>query len=249
MFGQKRKDKLSNQEIEEALARLRQGYDDYIIKYMMPPGVKAAFEDRYIAALRSRLDLTRFIRDEMIYLKKLHHEQQEAKKLAQKAEKTIQPLGFADRVMKKMEKKIENYPALEFHNEASMEIKKLYGALLKLDKAHWAALASFIKRGHSSSVSHTMENRLLRMTSPAGRDVPPDLDRYFFLLNKKDVHSSELLQEVQECIKRASFFLHELRQILEEYKDRGLLDEEVKTAYNFIEQMIDDFRLKDLKRL
>ncbi len=250
VFKQKRKDKLTAKEIEAAVARLRQGHDDYIIKYMQPMTEKTAFEDRYIVALHSRLDLTRFIRDEMVYLEGLNREQQEAQEEAKRASQVAEGgRSFADRVLEEMERKIETYPELDFHEEAPMEIRKLYGALAELDQTHWSVLASFIRKVYSTTVSYSMENRLLRMTAPAGRDVPPELDRYFFLLNKRDARSSELFQEAQECIKRASFFLHELRHILEEYKERKMMDAKVEAAYTYIENVINDFRLKDLKRL
>lgn len=250
MFGKKQKrDKLTARELETALARLRQGYDDYIIHYMMPITEKTAFEDRYIAALHSRLDLTRFIRDEMDYLRELNRKGQETAEQAKKVCETASAgRSFADRVMDEMEKKIESYPEFDFHEDASSEIKRLYGALAELDRNHWSVLSSFIKKVHSSSVSNSLENRLLRMTASAGRAVPPELDRYLFLLDRQTHHNTELFREAQECIKRASFFLHELRHILEEYRERKMMDKGVAAAYDYVENIIDDFRLKDLKR-
>ncbi len=249
MFKKRQKDKLTAKEVDAALEKLRQGYDDYIIKFMLPMAEKRAFEDRYVAALHSRLDLTRFIKDEMLHLERLNREQQEAPIEAARASAAApRKTGFAERVMEEMEQKIESYPEMDFHEDASPEIKKLYGALLELDQKYWSLLSSFIRKVYSSSVSYNLENRLLRMTAPAGREVPPELDRYYFLLNKEKSYAPELFREAQECIKRGAFFLHELRRILEEYKERQMMDENVEAAYNYIDAVISDFRLKDLRR-
>ena len=46
MFSRKKSDKLSSKEIETALAKIRKGYDDYIISYMTAIDEKSCFEDR-----------------------------------------------------------------------------------------------------------------------------------------------------------------------------------------------------------
>ncbi|MDC7235482.1 MAG: hypothetical protein PQJ58_19795 [Spirochaetales bacterium] len=251
MFKRKKNDKLSDKEIQAALERIRKTYDDYIISYMTPIDEKTGFEDRYITALHARVDLTRFINEEIQHLQNLIRDKEDEKERRKQAPpKKNQAIkkGFADKIMEELEQKIAHYPELDFHEEASVEVKKLYGALIELDKQHWAILSSFIRKVHSSTVSYNLENRLLRMTTVGGDHVPPELERYLFLLKQKGKYSTELFREAQECIKRASFFLHELRHILIECQDRGLMDESVEIAYNFVENIISDFRLKDLKR-
>lgn len=250
MFKRKKSDKLTPKEVEAALSRIRNTYDDYIITYMTPIDEKSAFEDRYIDALHARVDLTRFINDEIKHLQTLISAGEEDKaRKARRVRKSSKPKkSFADKVLEELEKQIETYPEIEIHDDASPEVKKLYGALKELDNTYWANLAGFIRNVHSSTISYNLENRLLRMTTVGGDAVPPELDRYLFLLNQKGKYSSELFRESQECIKRASFFLHDLRRILLECQDRGLMDEKVEIAYNYVENIIRDFRLKDLKR-
>ena len=248
MFKRNKSDRLTPKEVETALTRIRKTYDDYIISYMTPIDEKSAFEDRYIDALHARVDLTRFIKDEIEYLQQLIKEGED-KKIRNIKPATAQPAkGFADRIIEELEKKIESYPEIYLHDDASVEVKKLYGALKVLDYEHWSTVSTFIRKVHSSTVSYNLENRLYRMTTVGGESVPPDLDRYLFLLNQNGQYSTELFRESQECIKRASFFLHELHHILLECQDRGLMDESVEIAYNYVENIISDFRLKDLKR-
>ncbi|MDA3957747.1 hypothetical protein [Oceanispirochaeta sp.] len=250
MFKRKKRDKLTAKEVETALVRIRKTYDDYIISYMTPIDEKSSFEDRYIEALHARVDLTRFIKDEIVYLQQLIQESEENKvRHENKASPATKPLkGFADRIIEELERQIESYPMIVLHDDASDEVKKLYGALNVLDNEYWSTVSSFIRKVHSSTVSYNLENRLFRMTTIGGDDVPPELDRYLFLLKQGGKYSTELFRESQECIKRASFFLHELHLILLECQDRGLMDESVEIAYNYVEDIIRDFRLKDLKR-
>ena len=251
MLGRKKNDKLTAKEVEKALERIRRAYDDYIISYMAPIDEKSAFEDRYITALHARVDLTRFIKDEIEHLEGLKQtgeiqKAQQARKPAATAEK---PKGFADRIMEELEKKIAHYPEINFHEDASPEVRKLYGALRELDGLYWAILSKFIRKVHSSTVSYNLEDRLLRMTTIGEDNVPPELERYLFLLKQKGRYTSELFRESQECIKRAAFFLHDLRIILQECRERGLTDDkEVDDAICYVENIIADFRLKDLKR-
>jgi len=251
MFKRKKSDKLTPKEVDAALVRIRKTYDDYIITYMTPIDEKTAFEDRYIDALHARVDLTRFISDEVAYLQTLIQKGED--KRARQPEPVRQTPGlkksFADKIMEELERKIASYPEIFLHDDASVEVKKLYGALRELDLKYWNTMAEFIRKVHSSTVSYNLENRLIRMTTVSGDSVPPELDRYLFLLKQKGRYSSELFRESQECIKRASFFLHELRHILLECQDRGLMDEKVEIGYNYVENIISDFRLKDLKRV
>lgn len=251
MLGRKRNDRLSPKEIEKALERIRRAYDDYIISYMAPIDEKSAFEDRYITALHARVDLTRFIKEEIGHLEGLKQkgEIEKAQRLRNPTTAKAKPRSFADRVMEELEKKIAHYPEIHFHDDASPEVMKLYGAMRELDSLHWAVLAGFIRKVHSSTVSYNLENRLLRMTTIGEDNVPPELERYLFLLKQKGRYASELFRESQECIKRAAFFLHDLRIILVECRERGLTDDkDVDEAICYVENLIADFRLKDLKR-
>ena len=251
MLGRKNNNRLTEKEVRTALERIRKSYDDYIITYMASIDEKSAFEDRYITALHARVDLTRFIREEIEYLEGLKQtgEINKARQARSADPKEKKTKGFADRIMEELERKIAHYPEIDFHDDASPEVKKLYGALRELDARHWGTLAAFIRKVHSSTVSYNLENRLLRMTTVGEDNVPPELERYLFLLKQKGRYSSELFRESQECIKRAAFFLHDLRIILQECRERGLTDDkDVYEAISYVEKIINDFRLKDLKR-
>ncbi len=250
MFRPKKKDKLSPKEIEAALARIRQKYDDHIISYMTDTAEKSAFEDRYIMALHARVDLTRFVQEEILHLKELEQKsREEADRIASLPPRRKAPVkSFADKVLEELERRIEPYPSLDFNTDASLEVRKLYGALGVLYKEHWHALSDYLRKFHSSELSYNLENRLLRMTVMGHDNVPPELERYQFLLSHRGKYATELFREAQESIKRASFFLHDLRILMMETRERGIIDEKVENAYKYVENIIQDFRLKDLKK-
>ena len=250
MFRSRKNDKLSPKEIESALARIRQKYDDHIITYMTDTQEKSAFEDRYIMALHARVDLTRFVQEEILHLTELEKQAEEESQKASRVRKAVpvKDKSFADKILEELEQQIEHYPALIFNDAASMEICKLYGAVGVLYREHWQALSDFLRRYHSSELSYNLESRLLRMAVMGADNVPTELERYQFLLSQRGKYTSELFREAQESIKRVSFFLHDLLILLTDYRERGVIDEKVEMAYEFVDNIIKDFRLKDLKR-
>ena len=250
MFRPKKNDRLSQKEIQTALVRIRQKYDDHIISYMTDMAEKSAFEDRYIMALHARVDLTRFVQEEILHLQELEQKAREHADRAPKpkSKKPGKPKNFADKVLEELELRIAHYPSLDFNHDASVEVRKLYGALGVLYKEYWYALSEFLRKYHSSELSYNLENRLLRMTVMGADNVPPELERYQFLLSQRGKYASELFREAQESIKRASFFLHDLRILMQETRERGILDEKVENAFEYVENIIHDFRLKDLKK-
>ena len=250
MFRSKKSDKLSPKEIEAALARIRQKYDDHIISYMTDTSEKSAFEDRYVMALHARVDLTRFVQEEILHLRQWEKKIQEdaLKTPVGKGQPKKKQKSFADKIMDELQERIAPYPDLKFDDDASLEVRKLYGALGVLYKDHWNELSGFLRKFHSSELSYNLENRLLRMTVMGADDVPPELERYKFLLTQRGKYTTELFREAQESIKRASFFLHDLRILLQECRERGILNENVENAYKYVDNIIQDFRLKDLKK-
>ena len=51
--------KLSHIEIEAAINGIRKKYNDLIVEYMRPKVIRDSFEDRYISALRARVEMKR----------------------------------------------------------------------------------------------------------------------------------------------------------------------------------------------
>jgi hypothetical protein len=250
MFRSKKNDKLSQKEIEAALARIRQKYDDHIITYMTDMAEKTAFEERYAMALNARVDLTRFIQEEIIHVQELEKKASVAVDRAERRKKAprVSKKSFADKIMEELEQRIDPYPSLDFNEHASLEVRKLYGALGVLQDKYWHSLGDFLRKAHSFELSYNLENRLFRMTASRPDEIPAELERYQFLLSQKGRYATELFREAQESIKRASFFLHDLRILLLESIERGIVDENVEKAYKYVENIIQDFRLKDLKK-
>jgi len=250
MFRSKKNDKLSQKEIQAALVRIRQKYDDHIITYMTDIAEKSAFEERYVMALNARVDLTRFVQEEILHLQELERKAAVAVDRAERLKKMPKTgkKSFADKIMEELEERIQSYPSLDFNEHASLEVQKLYGALGVLHEKYWNSLGDFLRATHSFELSYNLENRLLRMTAAGTDGIPPELERYQFLLSQKGKYASELFREAQESIKRASFFLHDLRILLQESMERGMIDENVEKAYKYVENIIQDFRLKDLKK-
>ncbi len=66
-----KKKKLSHIEVEAAVNGIRKKYNDLIVEYMKPKIIKDSFEDRYIGALRARVDMGNFIYTEILVVSNL----------------------------------------------------------------------------------------------------------------------------------------------------------------------------------
>ena len=79
-----KKKKLGPIEVEAAVNGIRKKYNDLIVEYMKPKIIKDSFEDRYISALRARVDMGNFIFTEIQVVSKLIKDEKEKQQKNQK---------------------------------------------------------------------------------------------------------------------------------------------------------------------
>ena len=110
-----KKKKLSHIEVEAAVNGIRKKYNDLIVEYMKPKVIKNSFEDRYIGALRARVDMGNFIYTEIMVVGNLiKKEKEKLQQLEIKKEKRLKVvksdknISIADRVFDANRDKIRN---------------------------------------------------------------------------------------------------------------------------------------------
>ena len=106
---------LTAQEIQNAVEKIRKGYDDYIIRYIKPPRLRQGFENRYWEALQSRVDISAFLKAEIEVLQELMAKEEERKsvedaKKIQKENIVPEKKNFADRIIEELKGRIIEYP-------------------------------------------------------------------------------------------------------------------------------------------
>lgn len=257
MFG--KKDRLSQQEIDRVTERIRDKYDHLITVYMAPVYLKYEFDERYSQALRHRVGMELFLKGEMEMIEDLLRREEEARdqeELARvRAGVPKSPRkSIAEKVLDEMEQRIADYPGRNIHPDASLEITKLYGALQRFEKDFWGAVESFLlkifpseRNGLLAQLDQSLWNMTYSRSKSDLRDIPIALERYVMMLDSNDYHY-DLMGESQNCIKQGAFWLHGVRDSIRKAEELGFTDDRIKLAEGELTRIIEDFRLKEIRR-
>jgi hypothetical protein len=165
--------------------------------------------------------------------------------------------GFADQIIEENRRRIERYPDRALHPDASEEIRRLFGALHALEQEYWPVLSGLLRNTSYSLNTKTMiglESQLHTLGGDGRDGVAARLERYLARLARFPRDYLMIEKEEKDYIIESAFFLHELEDILStaKMKHGPVMNEDEKKQLDgiidYINQMIADFRLKDLKR-
>jgi len=248
--------KLTPGEISGAVEKIRKKYDTYVSKYFKPRTLREAFEERYIRALRSGVDISSFLMAEISAIEELIN--REEKRVAMepvKAEPEKQQ-SIADRVLEENRKRIIKYPDIPFHKDASEETRRLLGALTNLLRERWQQIGDALQDtmySMNSSEMLTLDSQLHYLASSDKDEVPQFLIRLVAQLRKFPRNYALIDRDEKEYILEAAFFLNDLFTVLERVK-RVYTDlaAEVKKVIEdsmlHVWEIISDFRVREFKR-
>jgi hypothetical protein len=248
--------KLTPGEIKIVVDKIRRKYDEYIGKYFKPKFLREAFEDRYLKALKSKVDISSFLLAEISAVEELIRREEERVAAAAPAAREEPKKDTADKVIEANKKLIAKYPDLPLHKDSNPELRKLTGALNLLEQRHWPALSGALRNtaySMNSAEMLTLESRLRYICSEEDEEAPPFLIRYVSQLNKFPRNYPLLERQEKEYILEAAFFLNDLLMVLERIKkvyhdlsdeDSGILDGVIA----YVGGVISDFRLKEFKK-
>jgi hypothetical protein len=248
--------KLTPGEITASVEKIRKRYDEYVAKYFKPRGLRGAFEDRYIRALRGGVDVSSFLLAEISAIEELIG--REEKRIA---DIPVKPLaepgpGFADRVLEENQKRISKYPEVPFHSDASEEVRRLLGALAGMHLDRWQQLGHVLQDTMypmSSPEMLRLDTQLRALAASDHDSVPQLLLDLVNQLRKFPRNFAAVEREEREFVLAAAFFLNDLFTAMDRVKrvytemgdeDRRFLDETLAHIWG----IINDFRLKDLRR-
>ncbi len=248
--------KLTPGEITSSVEKIRRKYDEYINKFFKPKTLREAFEERYIKALRAKLDVSSFLLAEISAIQELIAREEKRVMLGPVRPAAGKDASFADKVLEENRARIEKYPDSRFHGDAGEEVRRLVGALSDLAGGRWQEIASALQDtmyAMSSSEMLTLDSQLRYLSSPVREEVPQFLARLVTQLHKFPRNYAAIDREEKEYVLEAAFFLHDLLLVLERVKrvytdmpaeKRTIVEESMAHVWG----IISDFRLKDLKR-
>lgn len=244
--------RLTSQEIDRALHKIRAEYDHYVVHFLKTPEAKNRFEDRYTQALRNRTDLTTFLGAEMQAVKTLVEQA--------KAEAALPPppppaprtrkLSYADQVIERLRARIQGYPNLGLpdHPEKSPDVDKLYGTLRWFRKEIWDVLYPVFLGKCPSPALFSADTDLGALTLQ-GTNWPKEVDNYWALLNGK-AELSQVARAQNRCLLQGAQLLVRIQRLLAaavvEPSLTPLERDHVKRAQAFCTRVLSDFRLKEL---
>jgi len=235
-------------------------YNHLIVRHGKSPTLKSAFEDRYYTALRSRVDMATFFKAEWEVVRAYNEmedyrkDQRAQKRHSAKKTKPQSDKSYADRVLEQLKERIVKYPRLPIHEEASEDMERLYGAISLFDKRYWSDLDQVFREyypiRHSRPTSQ-VETMLVNLAAPSSGRLPRVLGRYVNMLSSEEMGLSIITKEHKRCILEGAFFFHEVRKFIINFQNDQKLSEidsqKVKKVLTFVEQVLEDFRLRDLK--
>lgn len=250
-------EKLSRAEIQLALDRIVKKYDEYINRFLKSPKLKGAFEERYFDAVRKGLDMASFLAAEVTVVEELlKNEAEHRQAKAVPAEAGEKKEAFADRIARELMAKVEKYPDVRVHKDGNPEIRHLVGALNQFDEQYIPMLQDGLKNTIYAFNSQTMMqlDSQLRNLCSRNPDTPPTaLNRYLTLLNVFPRDYKVVDREEKAYLMESAFFLNDvfdiIRIVLEENRNLSSSEKEkLDEVRTFMRAVIEDFRLKDLKR-
>jgi hypothetical protein len=250
--------KLSPTEIKDTVEKIRKKYDEYAFKYFKSAQHKKNFEDRYLGALRGGVDISSFLIAEIGAIMELV-KREEDKVLEKRPPRpaAAQGPGFADRIIEENRKRIEKYSAPEVHPDAPDEIRRLFGALNRLEREFWPGLYAPLRNTSFSLNTKTMiglENQLHQIAGRINDGISSRLERYVARLKRFPRDYGLIEKDEKDYLLEAAFLLHELVDILTTAlrKHETVFTTEEKNTLNeilaYCDGVLADFRLKELKR-
>jgi len=249
--------KLTPTEISRAVEKIRRRYDEYIYKYFKPRTIKNAFEDRYLEAIKSSTDISTFLMAEISAVEELIRREEE--KLGAGAAAEPAPESVTERVERVVEEslaRMRKYPEVPFHPVASEELRRLLGAMCRLEEKHWEVLTACLRNTayyRSSLTMLNLEGKLRHLAARGSDGVPSGLSRYMYHANRFPRNYLAIDREEKEYILESAFFLHDLAEILERVDaNYPQLDESSRSGLHeiqaYLQGVLRDFRLKEFRR-
>ena len=242
-------------DVSQAIDELKSSYERLIYDHALNPALLESLEDRHRHAMNTGRDPDRFLEEEIQEYKRLESntirkEQAESLKTEAKRRR-LAGESFADKVLDEYRQRIEHYPEVSIHPDADPEVSKLYGAMGFLDNRHWGILQAYLRRAFPQAGQldrMSIEQRFWRFVATRAGRLPEELERYRRALTAPSATKKEKIREAQEAMKLAAFFLHDLLDVCERAVEQIPSDDDVDKAMEFVRGMINDFRLKELKR-
>jgi len=209
--------RLTDQEIDQTVARIRSEYDHYIVHFHKTTDEKRKFEDRWGEALRSRIDLTTFLGAEISMVRSLIEKAKDeaANPPPAPAPQPSKKQSYADKIVEQLRAKIKDYPALGLpdHPEKSPDVDKLYGTLRWFRREIWDVLYP-VFLGKCASPALFVADVDLGALTLQGDKWPKEVETYVALY-QGTAELSQVARAQNRCLLLGAQLLQRIKRILD----------------------------------
>lgn len=255
----RKKEHLSPDEVDKIVKKIKERYRDFMIEYMRPDTVRLIdlFEERYIQALKARIDLTDFVYAEVMTIDELfRQEKQKEGKVVPREKKQETGPDLADRVLEEFRKRIEPYPDAPLPPSVPFEIRKLFGALMEFERQYWHRIQNMVRKyfpAYYASMRAALETRIFHFCTSNMEGFPPRISRYCAMFTRFPRNYKLIDKEEKACLAETSSLLQEVLSELTALDNVPQMEPEEKEVIagsrTNINNILYDFRLKDLSQL
>lgn len=271
---------LNDKEIRLAINKIKTKYEQIIKEFKKGRSLLDAFEERYMRALKDKMNISIFLLAEIEAVEELYKREEARKELKEiTKEKSNTPTeSFADKIYNENLKKISKYPKVNLGNDADEEIERLLGAVRDLINNYWHAIIIIYKERKFSIENQKIQeyyHNLLMKYDYTG-DFPI-ARRYKDAINKKPQNLKIMDNERKYILQETAFLLNDIADHLNsivqmdkipnsnsklnvkestlksdswfyEYFKNLTHKESVLKILKYINEIIDDFRFKNIKK-
>jgi hypothetical protein len=233
-------------EMKEAIvARYREVATKLELTDIKYEGLIKTFNDRYRQALSDRANLVAFLEAENGFIDNFvgQHLSQVAT-MAEYASKIEKGYMAFDKTTADIEARRLKYKKLELEDSNNDELMALFGAIDQLDREYWGIIAKHLRERftiRTKSPLDRLEMELNTMVSGQIKRPPSILTQYCHAVRHNDTRVAD--DVAFAALKEVAFFLNDTIILLETTGFPLKSD-----AFIFISGVVDDFRLRDIKR-
>ena len=204
---------LSRIEIDKALKKIRNRYTQLFRYFKKSNTLLENFEQRYVKALKSKMDLSIFLMAEIDAVEELYikEEQKKAKEDVSKTKKDPVQLSFADKVFEENRRRIAKYPSIAICHDADEEVEKLLGAVRNFLNNYWPAVMIIFKEKKMTHVGDRINdiyNKLLAHYDYTG--TVPIARHYIDVLQQKYGNNKKADFEHRYIMQESAFLLNDI---------------------------------------
>lgn len=270
---------LSQSEINMVLEKIRTKYQKLINVYKKNPAMQENFQQRYIAALKMRKNLSVFLLAEIQAVEELLKAEEEKRNEAIKKRNQKPQISFVDRVMQENQRRYQLYPKLILSDESDDEVNYLCGAARYYLNIYFPIAMLIEKRTAGTALQRKFTNHYDDLIMHIGYDGEVPVARHYLDTLAMSDDESRIMFEYQRLIQNFGFLLNSSCDLLKSFvnelsgskgsntsldpifKEASLSGdiekifkgktfiEAAKIIFDYLEKLIGNFHLRDIRKV